>query len=103
MATQPPGHGGSCVRSTAFLPAFAFLACRAGALASDVATTARTQRATTHCPASQDYWLWALVPICPASRLAGRLGWLHEVGEASARPEWSCREGPAAHFRTPLS
>jgi hypothetical protein len=43
------------------------------ALASDVATTARTQRATTHCPASQDDCLWALVPICPGSRFACRL------------------------------
>ncbi|SRR6266567_2953945 len=72
MATEPPGHGGSCVRSTALLTTFAFLACRACALASDVATTARTQRTTTHCPASQDYCLWALIPICPGSRFACR-------------------------------
>src|SRR6266699_1037387 len=71
MATQPPGHGGRSVRFTVLLTAFAFLASRACALASDAATTARTQRTTPHSLASQDYCLWALVPICPGSRFVG--------------------------------
>src|SRR5713226_6189811 len=71
MATQPPGHCGRSVRFTVLLTAFAFLAGRAWALPSDAATTARTQRTTPHSLASQDYCLWALVPICPGSRFAG--------------------------------
>ncbi|SRR5712692_451264 len=71
MATQPLGHGGRSVRFTTLLTAFAFLAGRACALASDAATTARTQRTPPHSLASQDYCLWALVPICPGSRFAG--------------------------------
>jgi hypothetical protein len=72
MATEPPGHGGRGVRSIAlFTTAFAFLAGRACALASDAATTIRTQRTTTQCPTSQNYCLWALVPIGPGSRFAG--------------------------------
>src|SRR5712692_4117667 len=72
MATQPLGHGGRSVRFTTLLTAFAFLAGRACALASDAATTARTQRTPPHSLASQDYYLWALVPICPGSRFACR-------------------------------
>src|SRR6266852_2469587 len=71
MATEPPSHGGRSVHSIALFTAFAFLAGRACALASDAATTVRTQRATTHCTTSQNYCLWALVPICPGSRFAG--------------------------------
>ena len=68
MATEPPGHGGRSVHSIAF----AFLAGRACALASDAATTVRTQRTTIHCTTSQNDCLWALVPICPGSRFACR-------------------------------
>jgi hypothetical protein len=71
MATEPPGHGGRSVHSIALFTAFAFLAGRACALASDAATTVRTQRTTTHCTTSQNDCLWALVPICPGSRFAG--------------------------------
>jgi hypothetical protein len=42
-------------------------------LASDVATTTRTQYATTYCPTCRDYHLWALTRVCPDPGFASRL------------------------------
>jgi hypothetical protein len=45
----------------------------ASTLASDVATTARTQCATTYGPTRRDYHLWALTRVCPDPGFARRL------------------------------
>ncbi len=45
----------------------------ASALAHDVATTARTQCATTQHPACRAYHLWTLTRVCPDARFASRL------------------------------
>src|SRR5258707_4364012 len=45
----------------------------ASTLASDVATTARTQCATTYCPTRPDYHLWALTRACPDPGFSRRL------------------------------
>ena len=73
VATQPPGHGGSPTRFTTSLHACTALARSARALALDVATTARTQCATTQRPACRDYRLWALHGVCPGSGFAKSL------------------------------
>src|SRR5450755_4061487 len=100
MATQPPGHGGSGARLPILLTIFAFLAGRACALASDTATTARTQRTTTHCSTRRDNDLWALTCICPEPWFASR--WCAR-DEAHPRSGFSFRESLSAHFRTHVS
>src|SRR6266702_5610803 len=65
LATEPPGHGGSPTRFTTCRDAFTPLACRASALAHDLAPTARTQWATTWRLACRDYRLWTLNGVCP--------------------------------------
>jgi|SRR5450755_298781 hypothetical protein len=103
MATEPSGHGESGVHSPIFLIIFPFLACRASALASDAATTVRTQCTTTHSSIRRDNDLWTLSCVCPEPRFASRLSSWGARDEASPRPECSRRESLSAHFRTHIS
>ena len=103
MATEPPGHGGCLTRFTTCLDAFTALACPASALAHDLATTARTQCATTQRSPCCDYHLWAFTRVCSDPRFAGRLSSLHALEEAGPRPGFSRRAGLSARFRPCVS
>ncbi len=103
LATEPPGHGGCPTRFTTCLDAFTALARPASALAHDLATTARTQCATTQRPTCRDYRLWAFTRVCSDPRFAGRLSSLHALEEACPRPGFSRRAGSSAHFRPCVS